>query len=190
MTKNEWVSENYNNILQWAKNACQQHHDFDDLAHYAITVFLEHDKADDLTAKGHARWFIVRIMLNSSRGKKSEYYRHYRPTHNELTEAHEVPVSDAYDPAVDTVTEWIAGILEDLKHGDAAEWYMATVLEMCLKQDKLNFSKLARETGIPRTSIANAYHNSIEYIKNKLEQYGNNYDDIRAQLDQLLDHKH
>jgi len=188
--KNEWIAENYDNILQWAKNACQQHSDWDDLAHYAITAFLEHEKADELVAKGHARWFIVRILLNSSRGKKSEYYRHYRPAHNELTEATELPQSEDYDKSVDTVTEWIKGILEDLKHGDPAEWYMATILEMCLKQDKLNFSKMARETGIPRTSIASAYYNSIEYIQNKLEEYGNNYNDIRDSLHELLDNKH
>lgn len=190
MTGNQWVSDNYDNILQWAKNACQQHNDWDDLAHYAITVFLEHDKADELVDKGHARWFIVRIMLNSSRGKKSEYYRHYRPAHNELTGATTLPESAPYDKSVDTVTEWINGILEDLKHGDPAEWYMSTVLEMCLAQKKLNFSKLARETGIPRTSIANAYYNGIEYIKERLLEYGDNYDDIRASLHELLDNKH
>jgi len=190
MTSNEWISENYDNILQWAKNACQQHKDWEDLAHYAITKFLEHKKAASLVEAGHARWFIVRIMLNSSRGKKSEYYRRYRPGHNTISEAMDLPESEPYDKSIDTVTEWINGILEDLKHGDAAEWYMSTVLEMCLAQKKLNFSKLSRETGIPRTSIANAYYNGIEYIKNKLFEYGDNYSDIRDSLVELLDNKH
>lgn len=187
MTVNMWIEENYDNIQEWAKNACQQWTDSADLAHYAITKFLEHSKAQDLVDAGHARWFIVRILLNSSRSKKSEYYRHYRRGHETLTEATDLPQSEDYDKSIDTVTEWIHGILEDLKHGTPAEWYMATILEMCLEQKKLNFSKLARETGIPRTSIASAYYNSIEYIQNKLEEYGNNYDDIRDSLVQLSD---
>ena len=167
---NKWVNENYENILQWAKNSCQQWGDFEDVAHYAITTFLENPKAEELVTSGGARWFIVRIMLNSSRGKKSEYYRLYRPPHNAWEPHHEIE-DYQYDNDIDRLNEIISGILEDLENGDASEWYMFTIFKLCMEQPKLNFSKLARETGIPRTSISNTYYETIDYIKLKLKDY-------------------
>lgn len=176
MDSKTWINENYQDILQWAKNASQGKSDYEDLAHYAITIFLEHTKADELVERGEARWFIVRILLNSSRGVKSEYYRLYRPKHDSLPD-HTLDTPDTpYNFAIDTIVEHISGVLEDLKHGDAEEWFNATCFELCMRQEKLNFSKLARETGIPRTSIANAYYTTIEYVKLKLKDYGFNID--------------
>lgn len=187
MTVNRWIEENYEEILQWAKNACQQWTDSEDLAHYAIAQFIEHEKAQDLVDKGHARWFIVRILLNSSRSKKSQYWRIYRRSHQELVEQLNVTDDELYNHELDVITESIWGILEDLEHGDAAEWYNSTVFQLCLEQEKLNFSKLSRETGIPRTSIANAYYETIEWIKIKLEEYGKHFNvDIRDRLSDLL----
>lgn len=174
---NKWIADNYEQILQWAKNACQQHHDYEDLAHYSVMTFLEHPKAEELVRLGHARWFIVRIMLNSSRGEKSEYYRLYRPKWQTIHEENDTQVEE-YDHDVDTLTEWIAGILEDMKHDSAEQWYRATTFELCIQQERLNFSKLARDTGIPRTSISNAYYECIEYVKQKLLEYGATFNDI------------
>ena len=171
-SKTRWINDNYQHIIQWAKNAAQGKPDYEDLAHYAITIFLEHDKANELAERGEARWFIVRILLNSSRGSKSEYYRLYRPKHDTLPD-HTINTPDSsYDFGVDLLTETVNGVLDDLRHGDSNEWYMATIFELCIKQPKLNFSKIARETGIPRTSVASAYYDCIDYVRTKLEQYG------------------
>jgi hypothetical protein len=184
---NKWIDDNYSNILEWAQKAAQQHKDYEDLAHYAILTFIENPRAAELVESGGARWFIVRILLNSSRGKKSEYYRTYRPRTEEFTEAKEIE-DTPYDHDIDTLTEWIHGILEDMEHGDADQWYRAQIFQLCIKQDKLNFSKLARETGIPRTSIAQAYYECIDYVKNKLHEYGHDYNFIgRIISDYTLD---
>lgn len=170
--KDQWINEQYENIQQWARNAAQGKQDWDDLAHYAIATFLEHPKANELVERGEARWFIVRILLNSSRGAKSEFYRLYRPKWDSLPDAYMNVQDEDYDKDIDLITETINGILDDLKHGDPDQWYMATVFELCIKQDRVNFSKIARETGIPRTSISNAYYQTIEYVKQKLQEYG------------------
>lgn len=176
MDSKTWINENYEHIQQWAKNASQGKPDWEDLAHYAITAFLEHPKADELAERGEARWFIVRILLNSSRGAKSEFYRLYRPKHDSLPD-HTINTPDSqYDFNIDLLTETINGVLDDLRHGDAEEWFMATIFELCIKQPKLNFSKIARETGIPRTSISNAYYQTIDYVKQKLHDYGHSLD--------------
>ena len=182
MTVNQWLSDNYDNILQWAKNAAQQHNDHEDLAHYAIETFIQHDKAQQLVDTNQARWFIVRILLNSSRGKKSEYYRIYRPQHTSSDEFKQIQDSE-YNVNLDTLTEHVYGILEDMLHGDNELWFMGSLTKLCLEQDKLNFSKLARETGIPRTTISDTYKKTIEYIKDKLNQYGNNNTYLRNSID-------
>jgi hypothetical protein len=181
MTVNDWITQNYQNILQWAKNAAQQHDDYEDLAHYAITTFLEHEKAQQLVYNDEARWFIVRILLNSSRGTKSEYYRIYRPQHDTTAEFKQI-ADNEYNMHLDFLTEHVYGILEDMIHGDAELWFMGTLTTLCLQQDKINFSKLARETGIPRTTISDTYKKTLEYIKNKLHTYGNNNTDLRNSI--------
>ena len=174
---NEWLEANYEDIKQWAKNAAQQHTDWEDLAQYAIITFLENPKAEELVRNNQAQWFIVRILLNSSRGRKSEYYRLYRPDYQEFTMDLE-QADEEYDRNIDLITEWVNGILDDLLHGDQEEWFRGTIFKLCMDQPKPNFSEIARNTGIPRTSVANAYYECVEYVKNKLLQYGATYDDI------------
>lgn len=191
MIQNEWITNNWSDILQWAKNACQQHQDWEDLAQYSVTVFLEHEKAQELVEKGHARWFLVRIMLNSSRGKGSEFYRLYRPESYTLTESHTEAPDTEYDYDIDKLTEWINGVLEDMQHDDVEMWYRGKIFQLCMEQDKLNFSKLARQTGIPRTSISQAYYETIGYIREKIYEYAdNNYGDLRHSLLSYLDSQH
>jgi DNA-directed RNA polymerase specialized sigma24 family protein len=172
---NKWITDNYSDIETWAKGIVQQHGDWEDLMHYSLLTLLEHPKADELAERGHLRWFLVRIMLNSSRGKKSDYYRTYRQESYRLTDAHTDIQDEAYDTDIDTVTEWIHGILEDMKHGDVDDWYRAQIFELCAEQDRINFSKLSRELQIPRTSISNAYYEAIEIIKQRLLTYANDY---------------
>lgn len=182
MTVNQWVTTNYTMICTTAQNVNQGKGDHLDLAHYTIEQFLTHAKAQELVDKGHAKWFIVRILSTSARSKTSGYWREYRGSDTlELRDSH-IALDEPYDKDRDTILEWIAGMLEDLKHGDVTDWYRATILEMCLKQQKLNFSLISRETGIPRTSVANAYAEGLEWIKQKIEQYGTNYTDFRDSL--------
>lgn len=186
MTPNEWISENYENIQQWAKNSAQQNKDWEDLAMYAIQQFLEHPKAHVLVNNGGARFFIVRILLNSSRSKTSQFARLYRPNWTDLPYSYDVEDTD-YDPDIDLITENIHGILEDLEHGDVEDWYRSQIFKLCVKQDRPNFSKLSREIGIPRTSISNAYYETIEIVKNRLIEYGINNINIGIIIDELLD---
>lgn len=182
MTVNQWISDNYNMICTTALNVNQGKGDHLDLAHYTIEQFLTNAKAQELVDKGHAKWFIVRILTTSARSKTSGYWREYRSINTtELKDSH-ISLDEPYDLDRDTILEWIAGMLDDLKHGDIQDWYRATILEMCLKQQKLNFSLISRETGIPRTSVANAYAEGLKWIKQKIEQYGNSYTNFRDSI--------
>ena len=189
MSPHKWIGDNYQMLLGIAKNVNQGKGDHEDLLHYVIEQFLTNSKAQDLVDKGHAKWFITRVLTTSAQSKTSGFWREYRGDYKgELSDTN-LTLDEPYDIDKDIILEWLAGILEDMKHGEIEDWYRGTILELCLRQDRPNFSALSRETGIPRTSLANAYHEGIELIKQKIEQYGNTYPTFRDSLLEYLSDK-
>ena len=53
-------------------------------------------------------------------------------------------------------------------------WFRATLLEMYTKEP--NFSEIARQTKIPRTTIAKAVEEARSYVKQVLNNNNINYD--------------
>ena len=188
MGVNDWITMNYDTLQLVAKKVNQGKGDHDDLLHYAIEQFITNPKAQGLVDAGHAKWFIVRILNTSAKSKTSGFWREHRGNHTELVDSH-LTSSDDYDHDKDIILEWLAGIVEDMKHDDVSNWYRATVLELCLAQPKLNFSELSRKTGIPRTSLSNAYYEGIEWVKTKINEYGNSYPDFSNSLLGYLSNK-
>jgi len=83
---------------------------------------------------------------------------------------HELPVgydeeaaTELYDYELDITIESIQGILEDMKADCIELWFRAVLFEMYVKEP--NYSELARQTGIPRTSISKAVEEAKAYIK-------------------------
>jgi len=188
-----WLDENYTNILQWASNITKSDELSDDLAHYAIEQFLTHHRYEEITAKdlldpsyGHCRGFILAIMRNSWYGKKSEFTRYYKVHRADIGQrkrnitdedfearANNQPKIE-YDYNKDYIIEAIEGILEEMTIDTKDLWYKAKLFKLWLQTP--NFSKLARETGIPRTSISNAVEEAKEYIKQELKNRNIDYD--------------
>ena len=169
---NDYVGENYQNILQWAKQISYNHEAYEDLAHDVIASFMVHDKAQELIERGEARWFITRMLLNQGRSNSSPFAKYYKNKYEYNDRAipeHEV---EDYNTEIDFKIETVQGIIEDLKAESIEGWYSTTVFEQVLLQPKMNFSKLAKETGIPRTSISQAYYTAVEMIKNRIQQHG------------------
>jgi protoheme ferro-lyase len=71
--------------------------------------------------------------------------------------------TDIYDFELDVATEAIQGILEDMKAESIELWFRSTLFEMYIKEP--NYSELARQTQIPRTSISKAVEEAKAYIK-------------------------
>lgn len=170
-----WINNNYEDIVQWARNASYNHHGAEDLAHDIIEKFMQHKKAELLVKKGQARFFITRMLLNQARSTSSPFNRNYRMRTGEHT-----PLLDAqheeYDTDIDFKIETIRGICEDIKTESIEGYYCITIFEQLMQQKKakVNFSRFSKDTGIPRTSISNAYTQAIQMIKDKL--YGTNLD--------------
>jgi DNA-directed RNA polymerase specialized sigma24 family protein len=182
MTYNTWINDNYKMLYDVAKNINQGKGDHEDLLHYAIEQFLTNPKAQALVDKGHAKWFLIRILSTSAKSKTSGFWREYRGGYTSELLDNQLPSNEEYDIDMDIILEWLAGMIEDMIHSDVENWYRGTILQLCLKQKKLNFSELSRDTGIPRTSLSNAYSEALEIIKQKIETYGNDYDTFRNHL--------
>lgn len=169
---NDYIANNYDNILQWAKQITYNHEAYIDLAHDVIASFMIHEKAEELVERGEARWFITRMLLNQGRSNTSPFARNYRNKNDRTVPEGE---QEDYDTEVDFKIETIQGIIEDLKAESIEGYYCTTIFEQVLLQDKMNFSKLSKETGIPRTSISQAYYQAIDMIKQRIQPNGTYY---------------
>lgn len=163
MTANQWIEQNYKDIISWAVNIAGSR-DSEDLAHYVIEVFLVHKNREAIVEDGGARWFIVRTMMNAYRSSTSEYHTIYREKgrSRSLTGFEDQPET-VYDHDIDVEIERCEAALNaGLASKDPALWYRAQLFKLYLQTP--NYSELARQTGIARTSISQAVNEMREWI--------------------------
>ena len=160
-----------------AKKICRSHKESEEVAHFAISEFIEHERGQELVDTGRAMNFLSGIIHRSFHSSTSKYHTIYR----QKGRMHELPVDydniqsdDEYDWDQDMATEAIQGILEDMKSDTIELWFRAALFEMYIKEP--NFSELARQTKIPRTSISKAVEEAREYIKITLHNNKINYE--------------
>ena len=174
---NRFLTNNYDEIITMAQKICKGSHESEDVAHFAIAEFMEHERGQELVDAGKAMNFLSGIMWRSFNSSTSQYHTVYRQKGrvHSLTPSHDNRQDhDQYDIEQDIAIEAIQGVLEDMK-GDTLElWYRATLFEMYV--DTSNYSQLSRATKIPRTSISKAVEEAIEYVKERLNQNNINYD--------------
>jgi hypothetical protein len=164
MTANQWIEHNYKDIISWAVNIAGSKNS-EDLAHYVIEVFLVHKNREAIVEDGGARWFIVRTMMNAYRSSTSEYHTIYREKGRMvgLTSSHDNIPRDQYDHDLDITIERCETALNvGLSSKDPALWYRAQLFKLYLETP--NYSELARQTGIARTSISQAVNEMREWI--------------------------
>lgn len=159
-----------------AKKICKGSQESEDVAHFAIAHFMEHERGQELVDANRGMQFLSGIIWRSFHSSTSEYHSLYRQKGrvHPIEDKHlEVPVID-YDYHQDTVVGAIQGILEDMMCDRTDLWYRATLFEMWL--DTPNYSELARKTGIPRNSISHAVDEAKQYIKQQLNIQGIHYE--------------
>lgn len=91
-----------------------------------------------------------------------------RTGHQGLLGKLEDTLGSDYDFEIDLKIEMCQGILEDMKAENMQQWYRAVLFEMWCETP--NYSKIARATMIPRTSISVAVNEAQEYIIQKIEE--------------------
>jgi DNA-directed RNA polymerase specialized sigma24 family protein len=159
-----------------AKKICKGSQESEDVAHFAITSFMEHERGQELVDAKRGMQFLSGIIWRSFNSSTSEYHSIYRQKgrmHSLESNELEMP-DDDYDLNQDLVVEAIQGILEDMEADRTDLWYRATLLQMYLQNP--NYSDLARKTKIPRNSISHAVEEAKTYIKEQLKIQGIHYD--------------
>jgi len=166
-----WFSQHYEEIKTMAQKITRGHEETDDLLHYSLLHFMEHGRAEELVEGGQAMRFLSGIMWRSFHSSTSAYHTEYRQKGR--VHSGEVPeVEDlTYDSETDQIAQVVTDLLEDLKTtGDTTTWYHATLFTMWLENP--NYSQLAKQTGIPRTSISHAVSSTKTLLLNKCKSLG------------------
>lgn len=158
-----------------AKRITKGSSEWEDVCHYTIEKFMEHPRAEELVEKGEAMKFMSGMMHRSFHSSTSPYHTIYRQKGrmHSLKDGNE-PEQFDYNYELDITVEAISAILEEMEGEHQQLWYQSKLFRMWL--DDPNFSELSRKTGIPRTSISQAIQDCREYVKQKLNERGINYD--------------
>ena len=153
-----------------SKKICRSSQESEEVAHFAIAEFMEHERAQELVDAGRAMNFLSGIIHRSFHSSTSKYHTIYRQKGrmHGLPQSHDnIQDDNIYDWEQDIATEAIQGILEDMKADTIELWFRAVLFEMWIKEP--NFSELSRQTKIPRTSIAKAVEEAKTYIQLTLQ---------------------
>ena len=141
MRVEDWIEQNYLDILQWSKQICMNHHGYIDLAHDIIIAFQEHEKAQELVDKNEvpfhttlgSGWAKYAAVVYAADDKTDKKIREMEPPNHGTIECERI-----IDPAkrekirleLDAAKEKIAEII-----GDA--------LRHSVKDQEINVSELA-----------------------------------------------
>ena len=153
-----------------SKKICRSSQESEEVAHFAIAEFMEHERAQELVDAGRAMNFLSGIIHRSFHSSTSKYHTIYRQKGrmHGLPQSHDnIQDDNIYDLEQDIATEAIQGILEDMRADTIELWFRAVLFEMWIKEP--NFSELSRQTKIPRTSIAKAVEEAKAYIQLTLQ---------------------
>lgn len=174
---NNFLETNYDDIITMARKICRSSPESEDVAHFAISEFIEHERGQEIVDSGKGMNFLSGIIHRSFHSATSKYHTVYRQKGrmHEFPEWVDTPhLDDGYDYDKDIAIEAIQGVLEDMKAESIELWFRSTLFEMYLKEP--NYSELARQTQIPRTSISKAVDEAREYIKQVLNNNNINYE--------------
>ena len=178
MTKlNRFLTDNYEDIVLMSRKICRGSGESEEVAHFAMAEFMEHERATELVEAKRAMNFLSGIIHRSFHSSTSKYHTVYRQkgrVHGLTQKQYNRQDDNIYSMEQDNATEAIAGILEDMEAGSIELWFRATLFKMYIKED--NFSELARQTKIPRTSIAKAVEEAKTYIQQQLKDNNINYE--------------
>lgn len=160
-----------------AKKICKSSSEYEDVAHFAIEQFMQHERGQELVDSGKGMQFLSGIIWRSYNSSTSEYHSLYRQKNRMcqiISEQQIEQADDVYDINQDEVTGAMLAIVEDMLAGSTETWFRATLFNMWLSNS--NYSDLSRKTGIPRQSITQAVEECKTYIKQQLKQQNIRYE--------------
>lgn len=174
---NKFITERYKDIMLMSKKICRSNPEWEEVGHYCIEKFMLHERAEELISTNRAMQFISGIIHRSFHSSTSQYHTDIRQKNrmhglssNEYLKSSDIDYNHDQDSAVETIQT----ILEEMITQSNEQWFRSVLFQMWVNNP--NYSKIARETGVPRTSIARAIKEAKEYIKEELTIRNINYE--------------
>lgn len=174
---NGFITTKYEDIMLMSKKICRSNPEWEEVGHFSIEKFMLHERAGELVEAGRAMNFLSGIIHRSFHSSTSQYHTLVRQKNrmHSFTSSTQLQEPDIdYNHAEDNVIDMIQTILEEMVSESKESWFQSVLLQMFA--DTPNYSKIARETGVPRTSISRAVKEAREHIKLKLKQRGIDYE--------------
>lgn len=170
---NKFLTERWEDIRLMAKKVCKSHSEWEEVCSYSIEKFMIHERAQELIDSGRAMNFISGIMHRSFYSSTSSYHYDIRQkgvVHG-ITQGTKLPEDDIpYSNEEDSVLECVKTIMEEMVTHSKETWFWVVLFQMWMQTP--NFSQIARETGVPRTSVSRAVGECKTYIRNELNKRG------------------
>lgn len=155
MDFSEYLAKDYTSLVEAANKITGNNKLSTDLLHYAIEEMSYKTNLQDIVDSGGARFYCVRIMMTQWRSQTGPFYKSFVKQGNTIDiSSIDIQIEDESVLDVTRVNE----ILDELP------WYDANLFKLYAERS-LNFSKLSRETGIPRTSIGLTINRVKKHIK-------------------------
>ena len=153
-----FLTDNYLPLKEAAQRISSNNKLSEELLHYAIDEFLKKPNAEEIVLSGGARWFCVKILMNSWKSTSSKFYFTYRKESVGLEDIEDV-VDDDED-----LTDFARRTKEELAK---LPWYDRMLFEAFVNEGH-TVSSLSRATGIPRTSVSLTLNRVRKHIKSNL----------------------
>lgn len=157
---NEFVTDNYNELMEITKKIAGNRSDSEDLCHETIIelLILPPDKQIHLLRTNSIKYYFIRIIKLSIISPSSRYQRKYGFNSVEYLgdyiEYQNIPDSK-YETFYDDIQDIIATKLR---------WDLKMIMDMRI-QDLLTFKEIQLRTKIPIASVFNLYKKAKEEIK-------------------------
>ena len=148
MTKDQWISEHYEEFKQACLRISQDSDLYEELCHYVLSEFMMRPDVQKIVDSGGAFFYCLRMCTNSWKSVTSPFYRTYRQEWENLSEinAQTEEIPDENEPDIDALAQSALAKLGELG------WYEKELFQAYVEHDG-NASALSKSTHIPRTSI-------------------------------------
>lgn len=159
-----------------SKKICRSHPEWEEVGHFSIEKFMEHERAEELIKANRAMNFLSGIIHRSFHSSTSQYHTLVRQKGrvfgvDSMSDIEEFDID--YNEEVDNVLDVIQTILEEMIADSNERWFQSVLIQMFAEIP--NYSKISRDTGVPRTSISRAVKEAREHIKQELQNRGIDY---------------
>jgi len=153
---NTFLTNDYEALTQAADKITGNNKLALDLLHYSILELSDKENLQAIIDSGGSRFYLVRIMMTQWRSRTGPFYKMFMKSHEQI-EYHDTQETEEITLDINKINNILDGLT----------WYDRELFK-AYSEGEHNYSTLAVETGIPRTSIGLTLNRIKTHIKKNL----------------------